>query len=248
MADSAKFSPSNERIHKSQTAQPTYQSMPERALPVPGLRFAGDLTKPENSLPFLIQTLAGSNKRQESCEKMLFRLLATIDRKSADDFSAEQRGPMVRMSLTEDDIKRIDDMGTEKIHELFKTAGEVLRSNVVSNRRKNNVLLLRLKSLQFEDQVWKSGPEIANLLGLSQQCRVRTDVYLIEATRCRFDKLSRPDAMLSIPRWSKDNDITFIRGFWKSNRLVLALASLEDALFLIEKGKLYLNGREAVPR
>ena len=230
--------------HRPQTNPAAHTAVPDDALPIGGLKFGGDLSKPENAFPFICQTLVHQFGEVAETKNLAKQILTDKDPDVARSNSAAARGVIVRYWLgTDDDVKRIKEMGTQRIDQCFEEAGE-LWTNIISNKCKGKILKLRLISPEFEDQVWGRGSEIANILGLSQLCLVRSDEYLMEALHFTFtsESLSKPE--LHIVRWSRNIGVKIMRVFWKSGHLLLSIAYQDAMNIMAGDRKACLNGEE----
>ena len=234
----------SKRRNRSHAAPANQKLMPNQSFPIIGKDLSGDLTRPEATMSMMYSSIGEQKEGQTQILNRLDNLQGTINHEVASSSSA-QRSVIVRYSLkTDADIDKIKEMGQGQIDVCFKREGGVWK-NVVSNTLEKRVLQLRLRSPEYEEEVRQTKSETANILGLSGHCEVRWDQYLVMTRYFKFDKSSMPNPDQHISDWSWNNGVKIVRAYWKNPQLVLALASLEDAMSLVAEGrKVCLNGQE----
>ena len=92
------------------------------------------------------------------------------------------------------------------------------------------MLYLYPNSSDAERKIREKQSEIRTILGLSEGCGARWDQYLVEALTFDFDQEKLPNPDQHKEKWSEVNGAEIVKAYWKSGRLILSMASQEDAL------------------
>ena len=152
------------------------------------------------------------------------------------------RRNIVRCALATDDNIRIDQLTSKDIEDAFEAEGGIWK-HVAATKRGDGSLRLFLDSPEVEPDIEMHATDIPRILGLPARCKALKEAYLVKAERFQLRKTTLPKPNDRIDAWSRRNKVQIIKASWRHGNLILAMASMEDALSLCKQRDVFLDGQ-----
>lgn len=183
-----------------------------------------------------------SRKQLIPMERILQRILTTLQIK--DEKATSRRQPYtLRFSLkTPADVARVKSLKNAGIVGEFNKAGNpfhhIRACGIVAHAQ---TLFLYISNPIAEKQIHEQVSGIGEILGLSIECGLIPEKYLVQVFGFQWDRKEFKNAALFMDGWSRQNGVKIHKAYWTYNKLILEFHERNDAESLLNR-VVYLSG------
>ncbi|KAI4262137.1 MAG: hypothetical protein L6R42_002676 [Xanthoria sp. 1 TBL-2021] len=141
-----------------------------------------------------------------------------------------------------EDKAALQKMSQKDVCNAFRAKGGFWK-HIRSISHKQECVVFYIDSPEAEKEIRTRKAEISDTLGLSRNCKIIDDNYLVHATLFDFDMKTLPRPNERISEWSESNGVKIVQASWRHQQLILSLDTLADAKILCGKKRVYLEGQ-----